>query len=163
MTIPRSLSSLVCLLLLVSGVALGSAWRVQAMTTEKLEAAKEVQDRTIPEASSAPPSPAMNRKILDNLATAKEVRTAIDGSLRTIGSSVADLRGRLDTSRRIALTTKEQMEALASALASSTGPASVTSRELDRTVMTLTESGALGRAILEELRKLDRKTGTSAP
>jgi hypothetical protein len=163
MTIPRSVSSIVCVLLLVSGVALGSAWRVQAMTTEKLEAAKEVQERTIPEVSSAPPPPAMNRKILDNLATAKRVRTAIDRSLRSIGRSVTGLRGRLDTSRRIAMATKQRMEALASALASSTGPASFTARQLRNTLTTLRDSGALGRAILRELRELDRKTGTSAP
>ena len=163
MKVERSLASLSCLLLMVAAVAMGSAWRVQDMATEKLTEAKRVQDRTVPEASAAPPSPKVNRKILDNLATAKQVRTDIDASLREIGLSVTGLRGRLGDSEQIALSTRKTIRALATAMAASSGPASVTARELHDAVVTLRDSGRLGRAILRELRELDRKTGTALP
>ena len=161
--IPRSFASLSCALLLFAGVAFGSAWRVQAMAAERLEQAKIVQDRTVPDAGASAPSPEQNRQILENLATARDVRTAIDTSLKAIGSSVLRLEDRLRESKIIAAATRRGMKRLAAALGSSAGPSSVTAAQLRASVEALRESGRLGAEILEELRKLDRKSGGPLP
>jgi VIT1/CCC1 family predicted Fe2+/Mn2+ transporter len=133
------------------------------MAADRLAEAKVVQDRTIPEADASAPSPNVNRKILESLATAKGVRTAIDTTLKDIGSSVLSLRGRLRDSRAIAADTRARMERLAATLGLSAGPASVTARELRRAVATLQDSGRLGAQILAELRELDRRSGGPVP
>jgi hypothetical protein len=163
MKMPRSLSAVTCLLLAVSCVALAGAWRTQATAASRLEEAKRVQDKPVPKVDGEAPTPALNRKILANLAQATEVRSSIDGSLRTVAASVERLRKQQGAAKDVANRTRRQLRNLAATLLSSLGPARGSADSLRRVVGELSVSASLARDIREELRKLDEKLGTPLP
>ncbi|MEA2460236.1 MAG: hypothetical protein QOH90_413 [Actinomycetota bacterium] len=158
-----SLGVVTCLLLAGAAVAFASAWRIQAVAAERLELTQKVQDREIAEVETDHPSPEVNRKILQNLARAKEVRNAIDDALRRIASSVSGLERQQGASTQTIRTGSASLRRLVRALGGAIGPATASKKQLVLAVQNLHGSRGLAAKIVAELRKLDQKLGGPVP
>ena len=159
MRFPRSLGAITCVLLAVSALSLGTAWRLQTSAAQKLEAAKFVQDRSVPEVDTETPTPALNRAILGNLAKATDVRSAIDAALRKLSGSVRKIDEQQAAAETVAGASRQRLQALATVLETALRPARASHAALGDVAGHLSTSQQLAHLIRMELRRLDRKLG----
>lgn len=150
--------------LLVGAVlGMGAAWKMQDRAADLLADAKRINEATVPEAETDPPSSDVNREIIDNLDRAVVVRAAIDESLQQILEVVAGVSERQALSEAMVADARADLSDITSLLGRAVTAAEGSGARLRRTSGDIAVSRRLARLIAEELEELDRKMGPPLP
>ena len=148
-------------LLSVAVVLSGIAWLLQSDAASDLALALEVQRARVPQATSPPPDISQYRDVVKSLDRAIGIRRRTETSLSRVEGILRTLQVRQQEAEGIARRSRGELRAIAETLggAGRSGVASV--RRLKVLRARLSTSRLVGRLIVRELARLDRRLGPS--